>query len=207
MVTLQRSAHRSVPNPPTAIPAVSDLGPGHMNQARVLATVRVTARASSLLFAAAHVSRAHSGRSWRPLYLLFVVMHAIHFAAVARFATVTKGRDLFPGGRSLNDAGGWPTVVGIYTMFFALAYTGWAAEADSPAGRIPAGRLPSGRLPSGRKGLRRAGRVATGLLGAMFVSAHVGQVRRARWHAVPAALVGAAVLADIAAGTDRRARG
>ena len=93
-----------------------------------------------------------------------------HEPLLAILATGTKGRDLFPGGRSLNDAGGWPTVVGIYTIFFALAYTGWAAEADSPAGRGPEGRGPgrsvalgsvtgrSQRTPSSRPRRHRAAR-------------------------------------------------
>ena len=80
--------------------------------------------------------------------------HAVHFAVVARYAVVNGGRDLFPGGRSLHDVGGWPTVAGIYTFFSGLAVTGWAAGAPRAAGQ-----------PS----LRAVGQAATGLMAAMFV--------------------------------------
>ena len=61
------------------------------------------------------------------LYLAFMAVHAIHFTVVSTYARINGGRDLFPGGRSLNQAGGWPTVVSIYAVFSSLALTGWAA--------------------------------------------------------------------------------
>ena len=60
------------------------------------------------------------------LYLGFMAAHAAHFTLVARYAMVTGGQGLFPGGRSMNDVGGWPTVASIYTFFAGLAFTGWA---------------------------------------------------------------------------------
>lgn len=39
---------------------------------------------------------------------------AAHFVAVSRFAHATNGGNLFPGGRSLDDMGGWPTVLAVY---------------------------------------------------------------------------------------------
>jgi hypothetical protein len=147
--------------------------------------VRLTARSSAMLFAAAQATQAlgpRAGQAWRPLYLGFMAAHATHFTAVARYAKITGGRALFPGGRNLNDVGGWPTVAAIYTLFAGLAATGWAAGAS---------RSTSSR----RVGI--AGRVATGTVGAMFVGTYLGQLPRSGWNAVPAAIVTAAVLASL----------
>jgi len=113
--------------------------------------VRLTARGSALLFAAAQAMPAFGPRAAsasRPLYLGFMVAHAVHFTVVARYAKATGGRDLFPGGRSLNDVGGWPTVAGIYTFFAGLAFTGWAAGIPAATGK-PRMRMgwPRGHRP------------------------------------------------------------
>ena len=110
--------------------------------------------------------------------------HAVHFAVVARYAVVNGGRDLFPGGRSLHDVGGWPTVAGIYTFFAGLAVTGWVAGAPRAAGQ-PA--------------LRVVGQAATGLMAAMFVEVYLGQLPRSRWYALPATAVAGAVTAKVLA--------
>ena len=147
--------------------------------------VRLTARSSAMLFAAAQATQAlgpRAGQAWRPLYLGFMAAHATHFTVVARYAKITGGRALFPGGRNLNDVGGWPTVAAIYTLFAGLAATGWAAGAS---------RSTSSR----RVGI--AGRVATGTIGAMFAGTYLGQLPRSGWNAVPAAIVTAAVLASL----------
>jgi hypothetical protein len=143
-----------------------------------------------VLFAAAQFSQAlrlPSVEAWRPLYLGFVATHAAHFTAVARYAAMTSGRNLFPGGRDMHDVGGWRTVAGIYAFFFALASTAWTAprRADRP-------------------GIRRAGSAATGLLGAMFASFYLGQIPRSRWNALPATIISAAVLTNIAAAHQAR---
>ena len=112
--------------------------------------VQLTARTSALLFAGAQAASAlgpRAERASRLLYLAFMAAHAVHFTVVARYAVVNGGRDLFPGGRSLNDVGGWPTVAGIYTFFSGLAVTGWAAGAPRAAGRPPS--APSGKRPPG----------------------------------------------------------
>ena len=148
--------------------------------------VRLTARSSALLFAAAQATSAlgqRAGWAWRPLYLGFMAAHATHFTVVVRYARVTGGRSLFPGGRNMNDVGGWPTVAAIYTFFAGLVMTGWAAG-------IPAA--------TGKPWMRMVGRVATGLIGVMFVGTYVGQLSQSRWYAVPAALVGAAEIAHVA---------
>jgi hypothetical protein len=147
--------------------------------------VRVTARSSAMLFAASQATQAlgpRAAHAWRPLYLGFMAAHATHFAVVVRYAKITGGRGLFPGGRNLNDVGGWPTVAAIYTIFASLAATGWAGGAS---------RSTSGR----RVGI--AGRVATGTIGAMFAGTYLGQLPRSGWNAVPAAIVASAVLASL----------
>jgi hypothetical protein len=154
--------------------------------------VRLTARTSALLFAAAQASQAMgsgAARVWRPLYVGFMAAHAAHFAVVTRYAKATGGRSLFPGGRNLQDVGGWPTVAAIYTFFAALAGTGWAA------GTHAAKNTP---------GVGIAGRIATGIIAAMFVGTYLGQLPRSSWNAAPAAVVGAAVLANLRTGIHPR---
>jgi hypothetical protein len=135
--------------------------------AAVYRAVRLTARTSALLFSAAqatHVLRPRAGRAWRLLYIGFMASHAAHFTVVARYGKITGGRALFPGGRNLNDVGGWPTVAAIYTLFAGIAATGWAAGA-SPA--------------RSRRGVRIAGRVANVIIGAMFAGTYLGQLKSA----------------------------
>ena len=142
-----------------------------------------------MLFAAAQTAQVLGPRTawaWRPLYLGFMAAHATHFTVVARYARITAGRAaLFPGGRNLNDVGGWPTMAAIYALFAGLAATGWAA------GAAPA---------TNSRRLHSAGRVATGIIGAMFAGTYLGQLPRSGWSAVPAAIVAAAVVARLAAG-------
>lgn len=162
---------------------------------RLHRAVRWTARASGLLFAAALATsvtgpRARRASPW--LYAGFVTVHAVHFSAVVRFARVTGGQGLFPGGRSLGDMGGWPTVAAIYSGFGAL---------------VGVGRFAVG--PPGSSGPRRdvAGRAAVGVIGLMFVGTYLGQLRRSRLVALPATLIGAAVTARIARGAGAPAQG
>ena len=145
-----------------------------MNASALHKHVRLTARSSALLFAAAQATPALEGalrgRRGR-LYLGFMAAHAAHFTVVARYAKVTGGRGLFPGGRSMKDVGGWPTVAGIYTFFAGLAVTGWAT---------------GGPAAMSKHRMRVAGRTATGLIGAMFFGTYIGQVSQSRWYALPA---------------------
>jgi hypothetical protein len=162
--------------------------PDVLNTAGLHRAVRLTARSSALLFAGAHMAHAlgpRTARAWPPLYLGFLAAHGTHFAVVARYAKVTGGRALFPGGRNLDDVGGWPTVAAIYAAFAGLALTGWAS---------------GGPLAARRSGVRIAGRVAKGVIGAMFVGTYLGQLPRSAWNAVPASLVGAAVAANLRGG-------
>ena len=164
--------------------------PGHspaMSTARVYRAVQLTARRSALLFAAAQATSAlgpRAGRAPRLLYLAFMAAHAVHFTVVARYAVVNGGRDLFPGGRSLNDVGGWPTVAGIYTFFAGLAITGWVARrATSGRPARAARRRTGGHRAHGRDVRRRL----------------LGQLPRSRWYALPATAVAGAVTANVVA--------
>lgn len=155
--------------------------------ARIYRAVQLTARTSALLFAAAQASSAlgpRTGRSAGRLYLAFMAAHAVHFTVVARYAVANGGRDMFPGGRSMHDVGGWATVAAIYSLFAGLAVTGWTTS-DPRAARTPA--------------LRLTGQAATGLMAAMFVGVYLGQLRRSRWYAVPATAVAGAVTARLVA--------
>ena len=158
--------------------------PARMSAANVYRTVQLTARSSALLFAAAQAASAlgpRTGRAPKLLYLAFMAAHAGHFAAVAAYAGVNGGRDLFPGGRSMNDVGGWSTVAGIYTLFSGLAVTGSAAGARRAPGWPSHGVM---------------GQTAMWVMAAMFVGVYVGQLPRSRWYAVPATAVAGAMTAD-----------
>lgn len=159
-----------------------------MKTASLRRTVRLTARTSAVLFASAQLAQAFRlprPWAWRPLFVAFVAVHTVHFVVVARFAQRTHGRDLFPGGRNMRDVGGWPTVLGIFAFFFILAAVGWIAAEPSDAQQVR----------------RPAGLAATALIGAMFASVYLGQATRSPQHAAMGAIIGAAVLANIAART------
>jgi hypothetical protein len=144
--------------------------------------VHWTARASAVLFALALLAPTLSLR--RPLmpYVGFMLAHTIHFSFVVWLALVTGGARMFPGGRDIADVGGWPAVFGVFTLFYVLASLGLLAR---HRGRN-AGRA-----------LRLGGRFATTFLGYMFVSTYVPLMTRSPWFAVPAALITAAVFADL----------
>jgi hypothetical protein len=161
-------------------------------QRRLQRTVRLTARASAVLFGTAAWTAAAGPTATRQakwLYAGFAVAHAAHFAAVARYAHVTGGRNLFPGGRSLHSVGGWPTIIGIYGAFGALVIAGRATLAPPEAAR-----------PQSAK----AGRGAIGLIGAMFVSTYLRQIPSSRWFAAPATVIGLGVTASLVADASRR---
>jgi hypothetical protein len=136
-----------------------------MSTASVHRVVRLTARTSALLFAAAQVTSAArpTRRASRRLYAAFLLAHTAHFAAVTRYAIITGGRHLFPGGRNLADVGGWPTMAGIFGVFYGLAATGWPA----PPRALLAHWV---RRPVVRG-------VSTGVIAAMFASVYLQRLR------------------------------
>jgi hypothetical protein len=91
---------------------------------------------------------------------------------------------MFPGGRSLSNVGGWPTVLGIYSLFAGLVATGWAAGPQAGCGRP--------RRPV-------MWRSATGVIAALLVGTYPGQLTRSPWYALPATMVGAAVGGNVLA--------
>ena len=128
--------------------------------------VRLTARSSALLFASSTLATATGGPAAkvaaRPLYLGFLLAHATHFAVVAHYAVRTDGRDMFPGGRSLQDVGGWSSVLSIYSLFAGLAFAGWSV---SGAARGPQ---------------RVVGLGATGAIGALFAGTYAASAFQRR---------------------------
>lgn len=163
-----------------------------MITAQVYRAVRLTARTSALLFAGAQATSAFGPRALpvsRRLYLAFMAAHAIHFTVVSTYAKINGGRDLFPAGRSLNQAGGWPTVISIYTLFSSLALTGWAA---------------GGPLATTHPKIGTIGRAATWVIAAMFVGTYLGQLSRSPWYALPATVVAGAATANILSRQRRR---
>lgn len=155
---------------------------GHLYRA-----VHLTARASAVFFAGSQATAAlgpPAARASRLLYLAFMAAHVTHFTVVARYAKVTGGRNLFPGGRDMDEVGGWATVVGIYTFFASLAITGWVTGAPRSTGETSA---------------RAIGHAARWLIAAMFVGVYLGQLPRSRWYAVPASALAGAVAANVLA--------
>ncbi|WP_437915611.1 hypothetical protein WME73_10820 [Sorangium sp. So ce302] len=155
-----------------------------MHTSDLYLAVHWTARASALLFAAALVAPAlfrSSGQRSQGFYLGFILAHTIHFMFVIGLVRATGGANMFPGGRSVADVGGWPAVFGIFALFYALAFIAFAARRMGTRARST---------------LRVAGRLSTLFLGYMFVSTYVPLVSRSRWYALPAAIVATAVLVD-----------
>lgn len=119
--------------------------------------VVVTGRISAALFVVALLGAAvhrHALKVW----MAFLAIHTVHFAAVLWFAVANEGRDLFPGGTSLVEAGGWPVVLGSAVLFYALALTVLLAlRKERRAGRW----------------LSWAGAAATTLIGFEFLAVYV----------------------------------
>ena len=163
-----------------------------MDAANLLLAVRLTARLSALLFAAALIApvflRQRQRLALAP-FVAFVVAHTVHFSFVIGLVLETGGEGMFPGGRDVADAGGLPAVFGIFSFFYLLA---GLALVQRRAG-TSAGKL-----------LHVAGRFATVFLGYMFVSTYVPLVERSHWYALPTALVVTAVVVDLLAGKLRQ---
>jgi len=154
-----------------------------MEPALSVLTVQMTGRFSALLFAAALLIptvSAQGARRAAELFVAFVAAQTAHFAAVLWFAIVNDGQDIFPSSRSMQEAGGWPTVLGICAFFYALAFVALAAR--------QAGSAAGGRL-------RRADGIATTIIGLMFLITYVPLITTSLWFAVPAALVLAGLIA------------
>jgi len=123
------------------------------------------------------------------LFLVFIVAHTIHFGVVTARVLQTGGKGMFPGGRDVADAGGLGAVLGIFALFYFVA--GVALLARRYGQHVPVV-------------LCWAGRAATVFLGYMFVSTYLSLVDRSAWYAIPAALIGLAVVLDLFGPESRR---
>lgn len=153
-----------------------------MSAAAALRVVRVTARTSAMLFASAQAAPLAGRRgasAGDALYRAFLVAHAVHFTAVARYAVLTGGHDLFPGGRDLDDVGGWPTVAGIFTGFAGVATIGWVGRPTR-----------TGVTPR----IRAAATAARTVIGSMFTGTFAGRIPQSAWYAIPTVISGTATV-------------
>jgi hypothetical protein len=149
----------------------------------LLTGVHWSARLSAILFAlslAAPVLPRFLARRSESLYLGFVAANTVQFLFVTLLALATGGANMFPGGRSVADVGGWPAVFGIFAFFYTLAFVGWV-----------------GRRAGASSRLRTAGVLSRAFVGFMFVSTYVPLIARSAWYALPCALVAAAVVVDL----------
>jgi hypothetical protein len=155
-----------------------------MNIDELTLAVHWTARASALLFSLGLVTPvAFPGRTWtgRSAYLGFMTAHTVHFAFVFLLAQANQGQNMFPGGRSIEESGGWGAVIGIAAFFYTLAFLGLLGRA--------------GEVSSWR---RWASLFATTFLGYMFVSTYVPLATTTPWYWLPAGVVTVAVLLNLA---------
>jgi hypothetical protein len=145
-----------------------------------------TARLAAVLFALSllvpALSRQRAGQAGR-IQVAFIVAQTLHFAFVAWLASATGGAGMFPGGRSVAEVGGWPVVVAIFALFYAVAFIALAARRSGTA----------------QTRLRTAGKLSTAFIGFMFVATYLPLVARSGWYALLALLVTAAVVADLRA--------
>lgn len=132
-----------------------------------------TGRLSATVFVFALLVAGGSRRALA-LWWTFLGAHTVHFAVVAWFAVANGGRGLFPGGRSLEEAGGWPTVLASAALFYSLALTALAARRAGVASS---------------RWLRIAGSTATTCIGLMFLATYVPLVATSTFFILPAAAI------------------
>jgi hypothetical protein len=140
-----------------------------------------TGRASALLFALALLLplAPSAVRRARWLFASFVLMHAVHFAVLAAFARQYPHAALFPGARTLSEAGGWPAAAGIVVLFFTLAVLAFPAAHDAAE---PAS------LPRN---------VSTTLIALMFLATYQPLLSRSFWFALPPLLIMAGLVTTL----------
>jgi hypothetical protein len=111
----------------------------------------------------------------------------VHFAVVASYALAVPSAAVFPGSRDLTAAGGWPTVFGVFAIFYVPALLGLAARRAAGAAR---------------PWLRSADRASTLFIAFMFLATYVPLLGRSMAYALPMAMVLAGLLLYM-----RKARG
>ena len=158
--------------------------------------VRLTARSSALLFAAAEVAAAVGpslARAARLLYLAFMTVHSMQLhgrgevrggyrwsRSVSRRAELVQGRRLAHRDCDLRP---------VYCARGHRVGDGQRGGDDPPA------------AASGRPGRKKR------VIAAMFVGTYAGQMSRSAWYALPGSIVGAAAIADAFAVSIRQRRG
>ena len=161
----------SEPNPPKQTADI--LAP--VDQATVELIVRLTARVSVAMFAAAliafatgdqyHRQRLHVGTR---LFAGFIVAHTIHFATVAWLAVVTSGENI-------RDRDGWTVVVTVALLFYLAVFSVLRAWGGTAMGR------------SSSRGLRVTANGAIVAIAAVFLNSHLARVERMPMLWLPAA--------------------
>ena len=146
-----------------------------MDQPAVELIVRLTARVSGAIFAAALILFAAGyQQNRRRLYLGtrlfagFIVAHTIHFLTVAWLAVVTAGENI-------RERDGWPVVVTVALLFYLAVFSVLRAWGDAALGR-----------PSSR-GLRVTANVAVVAIATVFLNSYLGRVARMPVYWLPAA--------------------
>ena len=105
-----------------------------MDQLTVQLIVRVTARLSVALFAAALIVFAWGPLDWRRvrlgrrLFAAFIGAHTIHFMSVAWLAVVT-------GGDNIRERDGWSLALTVALLFYVAAFVVVRAWGDVAEGR------------------------------------------------------------------------
>lgn len=152
--------------------------------------VVATGRLSATVFVFALLAAGGGSRRALAFWWAFLCAHTVHFAVVAWFAVANGGRGLFPGGRSLEEAGGWPILLASAAVFYGLALTALAARrADAAAGRW----------------LRIAGTTATTCIGLMFLATYVPLVATSTYFILPVMAIGGALSFYLVRGVVRHA--
>ncbi|HXW08104.1 MAG TPA: hypothetical protein VD833_22935 [Vicinamibacterales bacterium] len=150
-----------------------------MDQPTVELIVRVTARVSAALFAAALILFAAGYQYNRRrlyfgtcLFAGFIVAHTIHFLTVAWLAVVTAGENL-------RERGGGAVAMAIALLFYMAVFSVLRAWGDAAVGR------------SSSRSLRVTANVALVAIAAVILNSYLARVVRMPLYWLPAAgLVG-----------------
>jgi hypothetical protein len=146
-----------------------------VDQATVEMIVRLTARVSAVIFAAALILFAagypHDRRRLyvgTRLFAGFIVAHTIHFATVAWLAVVTSGENI-------EERDGWPVVVTVALLFYMAVFAVLRAWGDAAMGR------------SSSRSLRVTANVAVVAVAAVFFNSYLARAVRMPVYWLPVA--------------------
>ncbi len=144
-----------------------------MDQPNAELIVRLTARVSVAIFAAALITFAagypHDRRRLQVgarLFAGFIVAHTIHFAAVAWLAFVTAAENI-------RERDGWAVVVTVALLFYVAAFLVSRAWGDAAMGR------------SSSRSLRVTAHIAVVAIAAVFLNSYLARVGRMPMYWLP----------------------